>query len=67
MTEQKRRPVLHSITIIHDGREYHGHFELSDGMIDVYYGEKHERTHWSATGDHEALAKIILGELISAP
>ena len=62
-----RPPVQHEIKITRQGTEYVGHYQVSDGMIEVSYKDAYKRTHASSMGDEGniGLARLILGELVN--
>lgn len=62
-----RPPALREIRITVRGKEYVGGYQLSDGMIEVFYKEARTSTHESSGGDagNALLARIILGELVN--
>lgn len=59
-------PERHQIEIEANGKTYKGYYTLGQKMITVnMIGGGSKTTQWSATGHHDALARIILSELVA--
>jgi hypothetical protein len=61
--QPKPPPYQQPIEIELGGKTYRGTYAIEGGMITVRSLDGSKTTHASATGNNEALAKIMLGEI----